>query len=101
MSQDYLVEAHRVSGALIALRFEDGHTGTINLTDLGIDPSSLRLDTVRASSWGSALEVEDLSGETVHIDSAVLRAYSDPQYARQLEQDIREFEADRPGYGTS
>jgi hypothetical protein len=95
VSPDGLIDARRTSGAEVTLKFEDGHTGTVDLADLGIDTTALRLETVHASSWGSAIEVKDVRGKTVHIDSAVLRAYSDPKYARQLEQDIADVEANR------
>jgi hypothetical protein len=70
------------------LQFSDGLTATVDLSRVGVNTSGLRLGSARASSWGSALEVEDARGNTVHIDSAVLRAYCDPQYAAALRQAI-------------
>jgi hypothetical protein len=93
VSQEQLTIAQHVGGPVVSLQFADGYTGTVNLADLGIDAAALRLGTVRASSWGSAVEVEDARGETVQIDSAVLRAYCDSHYARQLGQAIADLEA--------
>jgi hypothetical protein len=93
VSPDQLTAASHASVTAVFLQFTDGHKATIDLVDLGIDVSNLRLPTVRASSWGSAVEVEDATGKTVHIDSALLRAYSDPQYAKQLGEAIAATEA--------
>ena len=85
---EHLTYARHVSGSRLSLRFADGLVATLDLAKLGIDASSLRLATAQASSWGSAVEVEDQRGKAVHIDSAVLRSYCDPKYAAVLRQAI-------------
>ena len=85
---DHVISANYTGDNLVSLRFSDGFTAVVDLARLGLDLQSLRLYTICASSWGSSIEVEDVEGETVHIDSAVLRAYSDPNFAAHLERSI-------------
>lgn len=91
---EHLASVRHLGGAVLSLRFSDGYTGRVDLSRLGMDVTMLRLDTARVS-WGSAVEVDDTRGETVHIDSAVLRAYCDPQYAAQLEAAIASASGNR------
>ena len=88
---DYLTFVGLRDGAL-SVRFADGYTGTVDPGQVELDVSHLKLTSLRASSWGSAAEVEDVSGETIHIDSSVLRACVDPVYATHLQQMIDQLE---------
>lgn len=90
---EHLTYARYVSGLRLLLRFADGLAVTLDLARLGIDAGSLRLATAHASSWGSAVEVEDQRGKVVHIDSAVLRSYCDPKYAAVLRRAIADAAA--------
>src|SRR4051812_43024601 len=90
-SPDRLALARHAGGGKVYLRFSDGHTGTVDLGQLGIDVAALKMDSAR-ESWGSAVEIDKLDGDTYHVDSAVLRARCDPQYAEQLKREIAEEE---------
>jgi len=90
-NRDHLEEARFVSRRRISLRFGDGKTGTVNLSQHGIDITQLDLETCRASEWGSSAEIETIDGETYDIDSSVLRAWIDPAYAAELEKSINEL----------
>ena len=85
---DRLMHATFVFPSSIDLMFEDGRSGIVHLADLGLDVRRMRPSSVRASSWGSAAEIEDVTGHTIHIDSAVLRARIDPAFAQVLRQAI-------------
>lgn len=87
-ARDHLLAVHQLGDACVALRFLDGFVGHLDLADLGLDLSQLRIGTIRASEWGGAAEVQDRSWHTVHIDSSVLRAHVDPQYAAVLKEAI-------------
>jgi hypothetical protein len=89
---EHLSGAQHAENGRVSLRFADGYRGTVDLAELGMDPAALRLESVRASSWGSAVEVEDRQGKTIHIDSAVLRARCDRQYAMKLREAIAALE---------
>jgi hypothetical protein len=94
LSPERLSSAHYIaSERRVSLRFFDGLTAMLDLVRLGIDISGLKLGTVRVSSLGSAIEVEDLRGKTIDIDSAVLRSYCDPAYATELRKAIAEVTA--------
>jgi hypothetical protein len=93
---DFLTSACFAGGTKVLVCFSDRLSRVIDLTELGIDTSWLRLDTVRHSSEGSALEVTDKDGETIHIDSAVLRSHCDPKYAAELQQAIADISANYP-----
>jgi hypothetical protein len=86
---DQLKSASHEKNGEIALTFADGHSGRVNLSDLGIDWRRLRMNTIRASLWGSAAEVKDANGKTFDIDSSVLRAWIDPDYAADLEDKLK------------
>jgi hypothetical protein len=88
---DQLISARHAEGSCILVRFADGLSGTINVCDLGLDPAELRMAAVRLSVSGTAAEFEDVSGSIVAIDSSILRAQIDPEYARQLEKAAAEF----------
>jgi hypothetical protein len=90
---DLLAFARHDGGTSVFLRFSDGHTATVDLARLGIDMSRLSLGTASASADGSAVEVRARHGKTVHIDSAVLRSYCDPEYAAELRQAIADVTA--------
>ncbi len=89
VTPDQLSVACFIGGSKISLRFADNFICTLDLAQLGIDASKLKLETAHAS-WGSAIEVEDVGGKAIHIDSAVLRAYCDPQFAAELKESIAE-----------
>jgi len=89
---DHIASARHINGTVISLLFWDGFVATVDLAELQIDTTALNLESARASSWGSAVEVRDTRGKIVHIDSAVLRAYCDPPYAAQLEQEIADID---------
>jgi len=91
VAPDRLIAARSMPDGSILVRFADQRTGRVDLTQLGISTDSLKPETVRASSWGSAVEVTDNSGHTIHIDSAVLRAHIDPDYATWLQRAISEL----------
>jgi hypothetical protein len=91
-AKDYLLSVHMTGGSHIALRFLDGKVGELDLADLGLDTSKLRIGTIKASSWGGAAEVEDRNWHTIHIDSSVLRAHIDPQYAALLKEAIADLQ---------
>jgi len=88
---EHLASAQHVGKTKVLLRFSDGHRATVDLAKLDIDTSLLKLDTMRASSWGSAAEVEDANGHTIHLDSAVLRSHCDSRYAAELRKAIAEL----------
>jgi hypothetical protein len=94
-SPDHLALATYVGGTKIALRFSDGFITTIDLKSpdipLDIPIAKLKLETARAS-WGSAVEIRKAGGGAVHIDSAVLRASRDPEYAEELKREIASLE---------
>ena len=96
LQPESLMYARHARGSRISLRFSDGLAVTLDLATLGIDTSELRLATAHPSSWGSAVEVEDQRGKTVHIDSAVLRSYCDPKYAAELRQAIADLAVEHP-----
>jgi hypothetical protein len=91
MTEDCLVEAHRTPGGMVSVRFSDERSGIVNLRKLGVDQSRLRMETVRASPWGSAIEITDNAGHVIHIDSAIARAYIDPEFAAKLQRRISEL----------
>lgn len=96
---EHLKVATHIGGGKVSLRFSDGFLATVNLEDLGIDVANLKMGTARPS-WGSAVEVEDVKGKPVHIDSAVLRAQCDPKYAAELEHAIMALSTNgSPGKG--
>ena len=86
---EFLEEAMPVSSRKILLRFADGLSGTVNLSQHGIDTTQLDISTCRASEWGSSAEIDTIGGETYDIDSAVLRAWIDPVYSAALEASIK------------
>jgi hypothetical protein len=90
---DHLAFARHDGGTSVFLYFSDGHTVTVDLERLGIETSRLRMGTASASAQGSAVEVRDKGGKTVHIDSAVLRSFCDPKYAAELRQAIADVTA--------
>ena len=90
---DHLAFARHAGAMRILLRFSDGCKATVDLADLKIDTRRLKLDTAKASSWGSALEIKDRQGKVVHIDSAVLRSSCDPYFAAELRRSIAEVTA--------
>jgi hypothetical protein len=91
---DHLAFARHDGRANIFLHFSDGHAAKVDLTSLGIDVSRLNMNTAGASAEGSAVEIADANGKTVHIDSAVLRSYCDPRFAAELRQAIADANAD-------
>jgi len=90
-AKDHLLSVYQAGNSRVYVRFLDGFVGEIDLSELGLDTSRLRIGTIRASSWGGAAEVEDLAWHTVNIDSSVLRAQVDPQYAALLNEAIAEL----------
>jgi hypothetical protein len=90
-AKDHLLAVHQVGDGQVALRFLDGFVGSLKVADLGLDTSRLRLGTIRAAQSGESAEVEDQSWHTISIDSSVLRAYVDPQYAAILKEAIAEL----------
>ena len=90
-AKDHLLAVHQIGGTEVILRFLDGFCGHIDLRDLGLNIASLRIGTIRASSWGGAAEIEDSNWHTIHIDSSVLRAKTDSQYAAILKQAIADL----------
>jgi hypothetical protein len=96
LSPEHIVRARHAGGTEAAMRFADGHEGRVDLTDLGLDVATLRLETMRETSWGGAVELETTEGESITLDAAVLRAYCDPEYANQLAQAIAELAPFKP-----
>jgi hypothetical protein len=80
---EQLADARRGHGDVLFLRFADGFTAKVDLAEIGIDTTGLRLSSAHAS-WGSAVEIKTKGNDTIHIDSAVLRASCDPGYAAIL-----------------
>ena len=93
---EHLVFAGHAGGPNVRLRFADGRSATVNLAGIEINVSRLRLNTVRHSPDGSAMEVRDKRGRTIHIDSAVLRSQCDLGYAAELRQAIADLAAHSP-----
>jgi hypothetical protein len=88
---EHLKVACHIGGRKVSLVFSDGFFSTVDLARVGIDTANLKLETARAS-WGSAVEIEDRKGKAIHIDSAVLRAQCDPQYAAELAKAIADLD---------
>jgi len=86
--RERLIGASPLPDGRIRVRFADQFEGIVNLADLELDLALLKMETVRASSWGSAAEVDDLNMRPVHIDSSVLRAHIDPNFAADLQKAI-------------
>ncbi len=84
---EHLALATHIGGRKVALRFSDGRISTIDLSLFGIDTAKLRMSTTKVS-WGNAVEIQDMKGKAVHIDSSVLRAFCDPRYAAELRQAV-------------
>jgi hypothetical protein len=91
-AKDHLLAVYYRGDDCIRLRFADGVVKEMSLADIGLDVSRLRLSTVRMASWGGAAEIEDQNHHTIHIDSSVLRAHVDPQYAAILKEAITELQ---------
>lgn len=89
-SKDHLTHAKYAGNGKVALQFADGLFAGVDLAELDIDTSMIKPESMRAS-WGSAVEIDTTDGDTFHIDSAVLRAYCDPEYAEELEKSIQEL----------
>jgi hypothetical protein len=70
----------------IELVFADNFSGRWPVAELEIDPTHLKLSSVRVAPSGTAIEVQSKSGEQLFIDSAVLRALVDPKYAEETEK---------------
>jgi hypothetical protein len=87
-SPERLIAASWKGNGKIFVQFADNCRGFVDLAQLGIEVAGLRTGTIRASSWGNAAEVTDNTGHVVHIDSSVLRAHIDSDYAAKLERDI-------------
>jgi hypothetical protein len=85
---EFLASARHERGDTIRLRFGDGREGVVNLADLGLDTCGLHVATVRAASAGTCAELDGQHGETFHIDSSVLRALVDSDYANVLTNPI-------------
>jgi hypothetical protein len=88
---EHLASVEHVYDSKVYLTFSDGYSATIDLAELGIDLTALRWRSLEPS-WGSAVEIKTASGKAIHIDSAVLRAYCDTQYAADLEQAVASVE---------
>lgn len=84
---EHLALATHIGGGKVALRFSDGRINTIDLSLLGIDTAKLRMSTAKAS-WGNAVEIQSMKGNAIYIDSSVLRAFCDPNYAAELRQAV-------------
>jgi hypothetical protein len=84
---DHLESANYAGGTKANVRFSDGLGGIMDLTDIGLDTKPLNLGSIK-QSWGSAIEIETKSGEQFYIDSSIIRAYLDPDFAKQLAQTI-------------
>ena len=82
-SKERIVHAHN-SAQGVVLRFSDGFEATVDISLTGLNVRLLNLSTIRESTWGGAVELEDRDGHTVHIDSSVLRAIVDPEFATVL-----------------
>jgi hypothetical protein len=78
---DFLAMARHEHGDVIWLHFADGLEGTVNFSDIGLDTSRLNVATVRAASDGTSAELDGQGNETFQIDSSVLRALVDSDYA--------------------
>jgi predicted RNase H-like HicB family nuclease len=70
----------------ILIQFADGLTAKVNLEVLGLDLARLRVFTAKVFPGGTAIEIDDVDGEPVLIDSAAARAQVDPQYAAELDR---------------
>lgn len=90
-AKDHLLSARLTKSKTVRLRFLDGLVGEVGFDALGLDTRKLRVHTVRASSWGGSAQVRDTSGHVVHIDSSVLRALIDPDYAVMLRRAIADL----------
>jgi hypothetical protein len=83
---EYLTQAKFVHPSEIELTFADGMKAIRKFAELEIDPAELQLETIRASSAGTSLEVRTRNHRKVYIDSAPLRALVDPAYAEKMTQ---------------
>jgi hypothetical protein len=72
----------------IRLQFADGYTGTARLADIPLRPADIKPRSIRVAMWGNAVTVKNRRGETIHIDSSVLRAIVDSRYATALRRAI-------------
>jgi len=86
LSPDFLSAAQLVPKDVVALRFGDGLSGQIKLSQLKLDRLGRHLlpETVRASCDGDSLQIDDETGHTVDVDTDVLRCLLDKTRARQL-----------------
>lgn len=83
---EFLTEAKFVHPSKMELTFADGVKVLRKFAELEIDATELRLDTIRASKAGNALEVRTLNNRRVYLDSATIRALVDPVYAEEMRQ---------------
>lgn len=90
---DQLASARHVGGNSIWVQFCDGLEATVDVGRFGVDLARLHLSTARVGECGSAVEIRDVSGDTVAIDSSVFRSYADPKYAAELETVIADYYA--------
>ncbi len=86
ISPDFLSAAQLVPKDAVALRFGDGLSGQVRLSQLKLDRLGRHLvpETVRASCDGDSLQIDDDTGGTIDVDVDVLRRLLDGRHARQL-----------------
>jgi hypothetical protein len=86
-----LTLVRQAGGEAVFVQFADGCSGTVELSELGLDAADLAPGAVRAAPSGRAAEFEDRDGHVTRIDSSVVRAQIDADYARRVEQSLSRF----------
>jgi hypothetical protein len=88
---DRLAEVRYVPPSSLEVMFADGGRGTIEVHNLGLDPADFDLETVRINDTGTAVEVLTDDGGFISVDSSVVRAEADPEYAARLQRLVDQF----------
>ena len=91
-----LASAKFSSPSTMELEFADGIRGLLAIERLDMPMDRIRWSTAAASASGYLMTVEGAKGETIPIDSSVLRYLIDEEYARSTDAKLKrlQFAAD-------
>jgi len=78
---DHIVEARFVRPSQMFIQFADGFSGTWTFAVLKLNMKYMKLNTIRAASSGTTVEVKSKWGDDVQLDASSLRILVDSSYA--------------------